>query len=52
MQNGVELSQLVAVSESEVTGAVHLADRSQFLTVGWSRLISLYDDSKADVSSV
>ncbi|XP_013420475.1 WD repeat-containing protein on Y chromosome isoform X3 [Lingula anatina] len=47
-QNGHNLHKLEAVAEAEVTGIVPFSDKRIILAVGWSRLITLYDDSHAD----
>ena len=49
-QNGHNLHKLEPVSEAEVTGLLAVNDRKVILAVGWSRLITLYDDSDPDVS--
>lgn len=50
-QNGHNLRCLEPVAEAEVTGVMPLVDRNVILAVGWSRLITSYDNSDPDVSS-
>ncbi|XP_035828989.1 WD repeat-containing protein on Y chromosome [Aplysia californica] len=47
-QNGHNLHKLEPVGEAEVTGIVQLPDKKVILTVGWSQLITTYDDTDAD----
>ncbi|KAK7469672.1 hypothetical protein BaRGS_00036301, partial [Batillaria attramentaria] len=47
-QNGHNLHKLEPVGEAEVTGILPLSDKKVILAVGWSRLITMYDDSDAD----
>lgn len=47
-QNGNCLHELEAVDEAEVTAVIAFQDRT-ILAVGWSRLISMYDDADPDV---
>ncbi|KAL5017844.1 hypothetical protein ScPMuIL_003566 [Solemya velum] len=47
-QNGHNLQCLEPVAEAEVTGVMPLADRNIILAVGWSRLITSYDNSDPD----
>lgn len=47
-QNGHNLHKLEPVSEAEITGLLALNDRKVILAVGWSRLITMYDDSDPD----
>ncbi|XP_077980125.1 cilia- and flagella-associated protein 337-like [Glandiceps talaboti] len=47
-QNGHNIHQCEAVSEAEVTGIVSFRDKHLILSVGWSRQITLYDDSDSD----
>ena len=48
-QNGHNLHKLEAVAEAEVTGIMPLTDKKVILSVGWSRQITVYDDSDPDV---
>ncbi|XP_060573290.1 WD repeat-containing protein on Y chromosome-like isoform X4 [Ruditapes philippinarum] len=47
-QNGHNLHKLEAVAEAEVTGIMPLVDKKVILSVGWSRQITIYDDSDPD----
>ncbi|XP_076443223.1 cilia- and flagella-associated protein 337-like isoform X3 [Babylonia areolata] len=48
-QNGHNLHKLEpATGEAEVTGILPVLDKKVILAVGWSRLITYYDDSDAD----
>ncbi|XP_052262965.1 WD repeat-containing protein on Y chromosome-like isoform X3 [Dreissena polymorpha] len=47
-QNGHNLHKLEAVAEAEVTGIMPLLDKKIILAVGWSRQITLYEDSDPD----
>ncbi|XP_070580974.1 cilia- and flagella-associated protein 337-like [Ptychodera flava] len=47
-QNGHNIHQCEAVSEAEVTGIVSFRERHRILAVGWSRQITMYDDSDSD----
>lgn len=49
-QNGHNLHKLEAVAEAEVTGIMPLLDKKIILAVGWSRQVTLYEDSDPDVS--
>lgn len=49
-QNGHNLHKLEAIAEAEVTGIMPLLDKKIILSVGWSRQITIYDDSDPDVS--
>ena len=52
-QNGHNLHKLEpAAGEAEVTGILPLLDKKIILAVGWSRLLTTYDDSDAAVSHV
>ena len=51
VQNGHNLHNLESVQEAEVTGVTPLTDKKLTLAVGWSRMITKYDDSDQDVSS-
>ncbi|XP_064637087.1 WD repeat-containing protein on Y chromosome-like isoform X2 [Lineus longissimus] len=47
-QTGHNLNKLEPVGDLEVTGIVPLAERRLILTVGWSRLLTKYDDADQD----
>ncbi|XP_052783274.1 WD repeat-containing protein on Y chromosome-like isoform X3 [Mya arenaria] len=47
-QNGHNLHKLEAVAEAEVTGIMPLLDKKIILSVGWSRQITLYEDTDPD----
>ncbi|GAB1602852.1 WD repeat-containing protein on Y chromosome-like [Argonauta hians] len=47
-QNGHNLHKLEPVADADVTGLLALNDRKVILAVGWSRLITMYDDSDPD----
>ena len=50
-QNGHNLHKLEpAIGESEVTGILPLLDKKIIVVVGWSQLITTYDNSDANVS--
>ena len=49
-QNGHNLHKLEPIAEAEVTGIMPLTDKKVILSVGWSREITVYDDSDPDVS--
>ena len=49
-QNGHNLHKLEPEEEAEVTGIVPLVDMKIIIAVGWSRKITVYDDSDPDVS--
>lgn len=49
IQNGHNLHQLESVMEAEITGIVPLPDKKLILSVGWSRMITQYEDSDPDV---
>ena len=48
-QNGHNLHKLEPIAEAEVTGIMPLVDKKVILSVGWSREITVYDDSDPDV---
>ena len=50
-QNGHNLHKLEPATDAEVTGIIPVKDKKVIIAVGWSRLITMYDDSDADVSS-
>ena len=52
IQNGHNLQKLEPVAEAEVTGVVPLLDKKMIISVGWSRKITIYDDSNPDVSHI
>ncbi|XP_048248360.1 WD repeat-containing protein on Y chromosome-like isoform X1 [Haliotis rufescens] len=47
-QNGHNLHKLEAAAEAEVTGILPVRDKKMILSVGWSRLLTIYDDSDQD----
>ncbi|KAK7112140.1 cilia- and flagella-associated protein 337-like isoform X2 [Littorina saxatilis] len=48
-QNGHNLHKLEpAVGEAEVTGIMPILDKKVILSVGWSRLLTVYDDADGD----
>ncbi|KAL4240997.1 hypothetical protein ACF0H5_001776 [Mactra antiquata] len=47
-QNGHNLHKLEAIAEAEITGIMPLVDKKVIISVGWSRQITLYDDTDPD----
>ncbi|XP_041364011.1 WD repeat-containing protein on Y chromosome-like isoform X2 [Gigantopelta aegis] len=47
-QNGHNLHKLEPAADAEVTGILPVKDKKVIIAVGWSRLITVYDDSDAD----
>ncbi|XP_072043758.1 LOW QUALITY PROTEIN: cilia- and flagella-associated protein 337-like [Amphiura filiformis] len=51
-QNGHNIFQCESTAEAEITGLVSLGKKKGFLSVGWSRMITFYDDSDSDTSFI
>ncbi|CAH1794020.1 unnamed protein product [Owenia fusiformis] len=48
-QNGHNINKAEPVSDTEITGLVHVVEGGKnIIAVGWSRLITIYDDSNPD----
>lgn len=51
-QTAHQMHSLNRISDQEITGVVHLPTTRAFLTVGWSRRLTTYDDASVDTAQV
>ena len=50
-QNGHHIVHCEPASDSEVTGLISVGKKKGILAVGWSRMVTFYDDSDAELVS-